>query len=94
MPRASTTRDSPSRRDRSDGGRHEHRTAKVVEIVSSSSESFDDAIRNGLRDASQSTRGITGAQVQTMTIKCDDGRIVEYKVALKIAFGVERTPQS
>lgn len=71
--------------------RHEHRTAKVVELIGSSRSSFDDAIRNALKDASASTRGITGAEVRHMTVKCDNGKVIEYKVDLMVAFGIERT---
>ena len=71
--------------------RHEHRTAKVVELIGSSRSSFDDAIRNALKDAAQTTRGITGVDVANMSLKCDNGRILEYKVNLRIAFGIERT---
>lgn len=70
---------------------HPHRTAKVVEIVSSSPRSFEDAVRHGLADASASTRGITGAHVLNMSVRCVEGKIVEYKVDLKVAFGIERT---
>lgn len=70
---------------------HEHRTAKVVELVAGSRRSFEDAIKNALADARATTRGITGAHVESMSVKCDDGKIVEFKVALKVAFGVERT---
>jgi dodecin len=69
---------------------HENRTAKVVELVGSSTRSFEDAIEQTLRDAAETTRGITGAHVENMSLKCNDGRIVEYKVNLKVAFGVER----
>ena len=71
---------------------HEHRTAKVVELVGSSTRSFEDAVRNALADASETTRGITGAHVLNMSVKCDDGHVIEYKVDLKVAFGIERTP--
>lgn len=71
--------------------RHEHRTAKVVELVSTSSKSFEDAIRNCLKDAAASTRGITGAHVLNMSVKCNEGKITEYKVNLNVAFGIERT---
>jgi dodecin len=70
---------------------HEHRTAKVIEIVATSNRSFEEAVRHGLADASATTRGITGAHVQNLSVRCDDGRIIEYKVDLKIAFGIERT---
>ena len=71
---------------------HEHRTAKVIELVGSSTKSFEDAIRNALADASETTRGISGAHVLSMSVKCDDGHVLEYKVDLKVAFGIERTP--
>lgn len=70
---------------------HEHRTAKIVEVVGASTKSFEDAVRNALEDASATTRGITGAHVQNLSVKCDNGEITEYKVDLKIAFGIERT---
>jgi flavin-binding protein dodecin len=69
---------------------HDHRTAKIVELVSSSSRSFEEAIENALTDARQSTRGISGAQVEAMSVQCEDGRITAYKVNLKLVFGVER----
>ena len=37
--------------------------AKVTEVISSSSKSFDDAIENGIERASKTLKGITGAWV-------------------------------
>lgn len=74
----------------SDSAMHDHRTAKVVELVSSSSRSFEEAVQNALEDARQTTRGITGAHVEAMSVQCEDGRITSYKVNLKLVFGVER----
>ncbi|HEX2065265.1 MAG TPA: dodecin family protein [Candidatus Thermoplasmatota archaeon] len=84
MPSAQTLRNS-------DRPAHDHRTAKVVELVSSSSRGFQDAIENALEDARQTTRGITGAHVEAMSVQCEDGQIVSYKVNLKLVFGVERS---
>lgn len=70
---------------------HEHRTAKIVELVSSSTRSFEDAIKHAVEDASETTRGITGAHVENMSVRVRDGKIVEYKVNLNVAFGIERT---
>lgn len=72
------------------GTPHPNRTAKVVELVCTSAKGFEDAIQCGLEDARQTTRDITGAHVQGMSIRCDNGRVVEYKVDLKVAFGLER----
>lgn len=81
---------SSTRLQQADVQVHEHRTAKVVELVSSSSRSFQEAIENALADARSTTRGITGAHVENMHVVCDDGRITAYKVNLKVSFGVER----
>lgn len=70
---------------------HAHRTAKVVELIGASSKGFDDAIEHALRDASATTRGITGAHVENLSVRTANGRIVEWKVNLKVAFGIERT---
>ena len=71
--------------------RHEHRTAKVVELIGTSSKSFEDAVRGALKDAAATTRGITGAQVEGFSVKCSEGKITEYKASLKVVFGIERT---
>ena len=71
--------------------RHEHRTAKVVELIGSSSRSFEEAVKNALKDAAETTRGITGCQVEGFSIKCENGEITQYKASIKVAFGVERT---
>jgi len=73
---------------------HAHRTAKVVQLVASSTKSFEDAIRHALEDASSSTRGINGAEVLNMNVRCRDGKITEYRVSLNVAFGIERTPKA
>ncbi len=71
---------------------HEHRTAKIVELVGCSAKSFDDAIRNVLQDAAATTRGITGCSVEHQSVKCANGKILEYRVNVKVSFGIERTP--
>ncbi len=70
---------------------HEHRTAKIIELVGSSRIGFEDAIRNALEDARESVHGIGGAHVTNYSVKCEDGHVIEWKVDLKIAFGIDRT---
>ena len=72
-------------------GRHEHRTAKVVELIGTSTRSFEDAVKGALRDAAATTRGISGAQVEGFSVRCVDGKITEYKANITVAFGIERT---
>jgi flavin-binding protein dodecin len=91
MPRPTTTSTKTRNAERDGMARHEHRTAKVVELIGTSSRSFEDAVRTALKDASETTRGITGAHVDSFSVRCKDGKITEYKASLKVAFGIERT---
>jgi dodecin len=91
MPNTQTNQNQSRQRD-GDAFMHDHRTAKIVELVGCSSKSFDDAIRNVLKDAAETTRGITGCSVEHQSVKCDNGKILEYRVNVKVSFGIERTP--
>ena len=63
--------------------------AKVTEIISSSSKSFDDAVENGIERASKTLKGITGAWVADQKVTVKDGKIDEYRVVLKVTFVLE-----
>lgn len=91
-PTRSRTSQAQNQRDGDVGLAHEHRTAKIVELVGCSSKGFEDAIRNVLQDAAATTRGITGCSVEHQSVKCENGKIVEYRVNVKVSFGIERTP--
>ncbi len=63
--------------------------AKVIEITSSSSESFEDAIAKGITKASESVRDIRGAYVNEQMVRVEGGEIVEYRTDLKVTFLLE-----
>lgn len=63
--------------------------AKVIEISSSSSVSFDDAIRDGIARASKTVKHIKSAWVQDQQVSVEDGTITEYRVILKVTFVLE-----
>ena len=60
--------------------------AKVTEVISSSSKSFDDAVENGIKRASKTLKGITGAWVADQKVTVKDGKIDEYRVVMKVTF--------
>ena len=64
--------------------------AKVVTIIGSSPESFAKAADVAVREAAKTLRGITGAQVVSMSATVDGDRISEYRTTVNIAFAVER----
>jgi dodecin len=60
--------------------------AKISEITSTSKTSFDDAVADGIKRASKTIRGITGAWVADQEVVVKSGKVVEYKVRLKLTF--------
>lgn len=60
--------------------------ARVTEIISSSTKSFDDAVENGINRACETLKNVEGAWVQDQKVKVRDGKIAEYRVILKVTF--------
>jgi len=60
--------------------------AKVTEITSSSTESFKDAVEQGIERASKTLDEVKGAWVNEMKVEVDGGKIVAYRVNLKVTF--------
>ena len=60
--------------------------AKVTEISSESTASFEDAIQQGIDRASKTLHGIKGAWVKEQKVTVEDGKIASYRVDLKVTF--------
>jgi len=67
--------------------------AKVIEIVGSLTQGWDDAVQVAITEASKTIKGITGLEVIDMTGKVDpsSGKIELYRATVKIAFGVQHS---
>jgi dodecin len=67
--------------------------ANVIELVGSSEQGWTEAAQTALDEAKKTIKGITGLEVKDITASVDpsSGTIKEYKVGVKIAFGVERS---
>ena len=63
--------------------------AKVSEISSTSTKSFEDAIQSGLSRANKTLRNVRSAWIKEQQIRCDQGRIVEYQVNMVVTFVLE-----
>jgi flavin-binding protein dodecin len=64
--------------------------AKVSEIIASSPNSFDDALKTGIARARETLKNLKSAWVENQQVKLDDkGQILEYRVQLKITFVLE-----
>jgi len=62
---------------------------KVIEVIGSSTESSDDAVRQALVAATRSIRGISKIEVMSLTCEVADGSITRWDVLVKIQFPVE-----
>jgi len=60
--------------------------AKVTEITSSSKKGFQDAIEQGLAQATKTLEGIKRAWIQEQYVVVDNNKISEYRVNMKITF--------
>ncbi len=65
--------------------------AKVVTIIGSSPESFAKAADAAVQEAAKTLRGISGAQVVSMSAEVEGDRISMYRTTVNVAFGIERS---
>ena len=63
--------------------------AKVIEISSSSTKGFEDAISSGIARASETIHGIEGAWVKEQKVVITDNRVTDYRVSLAVTFTVD-----
>jgi hypothetical protein len=61
--------------------------ARVTEIKSTSTKSFDDAIRTGLARANKKLQNMKSAWIENQEVMLDDeGNVTEYRVQMKVTF--------
>ena len=60
--------------------------ARVTEIIAASSESFDDAVKRGIKRANKTLDNVKSAWVQDMKVTVKNGKIDEYRVIMKVTF--------
>jgi dodecin len=60
--------------------------AKVIEISSSSSKSFEDAVNNGIARANDTLDEVMGAWIKDQKVVVAKGKIIEYRVMMNVTF--------
>jgi len=63
--------------------------AKVIEVIAQSNKSFEDAVQQGVARASNSLTDVASAWIKDQNVIVSGGKIVEYRVNLKITFVVK-----
>jgi len=60
--------------------------AKVIEITSTSTTSFEDAVQTGIARASKTVENVEGAWIKEQKINVRDGKITAYRVNMMVTF--------
>ncbi len=64
------------------------KTFKLVELVGSSDQSIQQAVRNAIKRASQSLKGISWFEVTQIRGNVADGEVSQFQVTLKVGFRI------
>ena len=60
--------------------------ARTTEITSSSKESFEDAIKKGIKRYNDTIDNVEGAWIKEQKVVVGNGDITEYRVTMKVTF--------
>ncbi len=61
--------------------------SKTTEIKSSSTTSFDDAVKKGITRALKTLKNVKGAWIENQEVRLDEkGKITEYRVQMQVTF--------
>lgn len=63
--------------------------AKIIEISAVSPKSFDDAVAEGIRQASKTVKNIQSAWVKEQHVEVANEEVAGYRVTLKVTFLLE-----
>ena len=66
-------------------------TLKVIEVLSQSDQSWEDAAQNAVNDAAKSVRGIKSIYIKELEATVENERVTQYRINAKISFMVEGT---
>jgi flavin-binding protein dodecin len=63
---------------------------KVIEILASSKNSWEEAAANAVKEASKTVRGIRSVNITNQSAVVEKGKIVEYRINCKMSFSIEK----
>ena len=63
---------------------------KVIELIASSEKSFDDAVKQAVKEAAKTIRNVDSVWVKDMKVHVKDGKIKSYGVICKVSFRLDK----
>jgi dodecin len=64
---------------------------KVIELLAESEQSWEDAARQAVAEATRSLHGVTSVYVSEFQATVEDDRVTNFRVNAKVSFVMERT---
>lgn len=65
------------------------KVVKVIELMSESPKSWEDAAQNAIKEAEKTLRNIRSVYVKDMTAAVENGRITSYRLNSKVTLELE-----
>ena len=62
---------------------------RVIDVIGSSSDSWEDAAKRAVQTASKSLRDLRIAEVTKMDLKVENGKVVAYRTRVQLSFKYE-----
>ncbi|VVE58867.1 dodecin family protein [Pandoraea sputorum] len=62
---------------------------KVIEVLSESPKSWEDAASEALKVAQKSLREVKSLYIKDFSVEVDNGKVVNYRIAAKLSFRLE-----
>jgi len=66
------------------------KVVKVIELMSQSPKSWEDAAQTAVQEANKTLRSIRSLYVKEFTAEVDDGKVTNYRINAKVTFDLER----
>lgn len=63
--------------------------AKIIEVSSDSTVSFQEAIESGIKRAERTVKNVKGAWISEQKLTIDNGKITNYRVMMRISFVID-----
>jgi len=61
---------------------------KIIEVIGTSKKSFDEAVEKAIERTNKTIKNVVGVDIVGQKLVVEKGKIIEYRVNLKIAFVV------
>ena len=64
-------------------------TYKIIELVGSSSSSWEDAAQNAVETAAKTLRGLRIGEINKLDLKIENGKVIAYRARINLSFRYE-----